>query len=299
MKRPNTSASVRQRLLNLARADQRPFNELLQYYAMERFLFRLSKSEHKARFVLKGAMMMRVWGTDGHRPTMDIDLLGRTSNAEAALAQQVRDVLAAPVTPDGLAFDPNSVRTERITEDADYEGLRIRFLGKLDSARIHMQVDIGFGDVVYPAPNEADIPTLLNGPKPRLFCYSRESAIAEKIEAMVKLGELNSRLKDFYDVWQLSRQFQFSGHRLMEALRLTFEQRQTKMPASIPVFGDQFAVQKQAQWAAFHRRLRQPHVPKTFATVVLDLKEFLGPLTEALATGTPPPDHWPPPGPWQ
>jgi len=174
----NTAASVRKRLLNRARSDQRPFNELLQYYAMERFLYRLAQSAHKNRFVLKGAMMLRVWQSASLRPTMDIDFLGRTSNEEAAITTQIRDILAVTVD-DGLVFDPDTIQTERITEDSDYEGIRVRFQGRLDSARVHMQIDIGFGDVVFPESKECELPTLLGSPAPKLLCYSRESAVAD------------------------------------------------------------------------------------------------------------------------
>lgn len=215
----NTAASVRQRLLNRARSDRRPFNELLQYYAMERLLYRLSQSPHADRFILKGALMLRAWHTPLVRPTMDIDFLGRTSNEEGSIAAQVREILSVAVNPDGLVFDPDSIQAERITEDADYEGIRIRFKGRLDSARANMQIDIGFGDIVFPGPELSELPTLLNSPAPRLLCYSRESAIAEKFEAMVKLRELNSRMKDFYDIWLLSRQFDFAGENMAEAIR--------------------------------------------------------------------------------
>lgn len=153
----NVAASVRQRLLNRARSDKRPFNELLQYYAIERFLYRLSRSDHAGRFIIKGALMLRVWRTPEFRPTMGIDMLGRTSNEEASVVAQIRDIIAAPSQDDGLFFDSDSIEAERITEDADYAGLRIRFLAMLDTARISMQVDIGFGDVIYPAPEEAEL----------------------------------------------------------------------------------------------------------------------------------------------
>jgi len=120
----NIPASVRQRLLNRAKNDRRPFNELLQYYAMERFLYRLSQSVHADRFILKGALMLRVWRAPELRPTMDIDLLGRTSNEEADIVAQIRGILTVDVEADGLTFDPDSIRAERITEDADYEGIR-------------------------------------------------------------------------------------------------------------------------------------------------------------------------------
>ena len=293
----NTAASVRQRLLNQARSNQRPFNELLQYYAMERFLYRLSQSAHKNRFVLKGAMMLRVWRSPDLRPTMDIDFLGRTSNEEAAITTQIRDILAVTVD-DGLVFDPSTIQTERITEDSDYEGVRVRFQGTLDSARVHMQIDIGFGDVVFPEPKESELPTLLGSPAPQLLCYSRESAIAEKFEAMVTLGELNSRMKDFYDIWLLSRQFDFSGQNLAEAIRLTFERRDTQIPDVVSAFSEEFVTMKQIQWTAFHRRLRQAHVPEDFADIVLAVRNFIEPLVVALCTGKVAPDNWAASGPW-
>lgn len=295
----NTAASVRQRLLNLARSDRRPFNELLQYYAMERFLYRLSQSVHADRFILKGALMLRAWQSPGLRPTMDIDFLGRTRNEEAGIAAQVRDILSVAIKPDGLVFDPASIQTERITEAADYEGIRVRFRGTLDSAMVHMQIDIGFGDVVYPAPEESDLPTLLDDPVPRLLCYSRESAIAEKFEAMVKLGQLNSRMKDFYDIWLLSRQFDFAGECLAEAIRLTFNRRGTSFPEVIVAFTEVFVEAKQTQWLAFHRRLGQYHVPTSFSEVVISVRNFIGPLAAALFSGKAAPDHWTAPGPWE
>lgn len=294
----NTAASIRQRLLNQARSDQRPFNELLQYYSMERFLYRLSQSVHAEQFVLKGAMMLRVWQSPELRPTMDIDFLGKTSNEETAITAQVRDILTVAVETDGLVFDPASIQAERITENSDYEGIRVRFQGTLDSARIHMQIDIGFGDVVFPEPKKLELPALLGFPAPQLLCYSRESAIAEKFEAMVKLGELNSRMKDFYDIWLLSRQFNFSGKNMVEAIRLTFERRETKIPDIVSAFSKEFITAKQIQWSAFHRRLRQTHVPEDFSEVVFTVKNFIEPLIATLTSGKSTPDHWVAPGPW-
>ena len=299
MKSPrNIPASVRQRILNRAKSDRRPFNELLQYYAMERFLYRLSQSAHADRFILKGALMLRVWRSPELRPTMDIDMLGRTSNKEADIIAQIRDILSMDVEADGLAFDADSIQTERITEDADYEGIRIRFRGALDSARINMQVDIGFGDVVYPEPEESELPTMLDSPAPRLLCYSRESSIAEKFEAMVKLGVLNSRMKDFYDIWLLSRQFDFDGAKLAEAIRLTFERRGTALPTEIEAFTEPFIDAKQIQWTTFWKRLQQDHVPVSFREVTTAVDGFLTPVVAAISSGKPSPTNWIASGPW-
>ena len=299
MKSPrNIPASVRQRILNRAKSDRRPFNELLQYYAMERFLYRLSQSAHADRFILKGALMLRVWHSPELRPTMDIDMLGRTSNKEADIIAQIRDILSMDVEADGLAFDADSIQAERITEDADYEGIRIRFRGALDSARINMQVDIGFGDVVYPEPEESELPTMLDSPAPRLLCYSRESSIAEKFEAMVKLGVLNSRMKDFYDIWLLSRQFDFDGAKLAEAIRLTFERRGTALPTEIEAFTEPFIDAKQIQWTTFWKRLQQDHVPVSFREVTTAVDGFLAPVVAAISSGKPSPTNWIASGPW-
>jgi hypothetical protein len=160
--------------------------------------------------------------------------------------------LVTEVEPDGIVFDAYSIEAERITEDADYEGIRIRFLGQLERARIHMQVDIGFGDVAYPEPARADFPAMLGFPAPRLLCYSRESSIAEKLEAMVKLGALNSRMKDFYDLWALSRQFDFDGVTPTEAVRLTFERRGTGCLLRLRP-AESFIESKGTQWTAFRK----------------------------------------------
>ena len=278
----NVSASIRQRLLNRARSDRRPFNELLQYFAMERFLYRLSQSTHADRYVLKEALMLQVWRSPDIRPAMDIDFLRRTSNAEVGLVILFQDILAITVGSDGLVFDLTSIWTDRIAEGTDYEGIRIRFPGALGNARIYMQIDVGFGDVVYPKPEVADYPTMLNFPAPRLLCYSRESAIAEKLEAMVKFGTLNCWMKDFYDIWLLSRQFDFHGPRLTEAIRMTFERRNTALPSAIEAFTEPFLNDRQTQRAAFRNRLQQDHVPATLKDIGLSLDRFLSPVVAAL-----------------
>jgi hypothetical protein len=296
MKSPqNVAASVRQRLLNRSRADNRAFNELLQYYAMERFLYRLSISDYAQHFILKGALMLRAWNSPQFRPTMDIDMLGRTGNEEENIISQIRDVLAVDVPADGLSFDGTSISSERISEDADYEGIRLRFRGFLGTARVNMQVDIGFGDVVYPGPERAELPCMLDSPAPCLVCYSRESTIAEKFEAMIKLGELNSRMKDFYDIWLLSRQFDFKLNKLSEAVRLTFEQRGTKLEEPIDAFTDAFITDRQTIWTAFLKRLKQEHIPENFEDIVAEIRAFMKPVIDRETNDL----IWQPAGPWK
>jgi hypothetical protein len=265
---------------------------------MERFLYRLYRSEHAERFILKGALMLQVWRSPQFRPTMDIDLLGRTQSEEARIVAQVRDILGVEVQPDGLIFDPTSIRTERIAESAEYEGIRIRFHGALGTARIHMRIDVGFGDVVYPGPKPADLPVMLDFPAPRMLCYSRESTIAEKLEAMVKLGMLNSRMKDFYDIWLLSRQFDFDGSDLSSAVRLTFNRRGTALSPVVEAFTRSFAEDKQVQWSAFRNRLQQELAPSSFTEIAGATAEFLSPIIAALVADAPSPTHWKAAGPW-
>ena len=294
----NIAAAVRQRLLNKSRSDIRPFQELVQYYAMERFLYRLSQSHHANRFILKGALMLRIWQTPDIRPTMDIDLLGRTNNDMSLLISNITDILSVDVEPDGLSFFPDDITAERITEDAEYEGIRIWFPAKLDTMTLNMQIDIGFGDVIYPGPEKSEIPTILEFPAPFLLCYSRESSIAEKFEAMLKLRELNSQMKDFYDIWLLSRQFGFDGKTLSEAIKLTLEQRGTELPHEIVAFSQEFIEEKQIQWNAFRKKLEQIHVPDEFEDIVIKVKEFIDPISSALISRRPPPLKWSAPGPW-
>jgi hypothetical protein len=277
----NVAASVRQRLLNKARESGRPFGEVLQYFAMERFLYRLCKSKHADRFILKGALMLAVWDAPIFRPTKDIDLLGRADNDVDAIAAFAKDICLMRVTPDdGVTFDASSVHAERIAEAAEYEGVRVHFVGTLDRARIHMQLDIGFGDAVLPRPLQINYPTILDFPAPRLRGYPRESAIAEKFEAMVKLGELNSRMKDFFDIWLLSRSFDFDGAQLRKAILKTFETRGTPLPEGVPVAlteGFGYEAHALAQWRAFVGRTKLRGVPE-FPDLIAALRAFLLPL---------------------
>ncbi|MGQ7263559.1 nucleotidyl transferase AbiEii/AbiGii toxin family protein [Vreelandella sp. V005] len=292
----NITASVRQKLLNKSREEKRPFQELLQYYAMERFLYRLSQSTHKRSFTLKGALLLWVMQGPDIRPTRDIDMLGQTSNRPEAILAQVSDVLTTGVVDDGLSFDSNTLKAEAITEDADYQGIRVTFTGLLGNAKIPMQLDIGFGDIIFPLPSWQTFPALLDFPTDRILCYSPESSIAEKFQAMIKLGELNSRMKDFYDIWSLSRQHSFTLSNLAGAITRTFANRHTELPETNP-FSTAFVDSKQPQWQAFRKRLGQPHMPEAFSEVVAAVLEFLAPVIEKTAAD-PVQKIWHPPGPW-
>ena len=297
----NIAASVHQRLLNTARETNRPFNELLQRFAIERFLYRLSKSRHADRFVLKGALMLSVWGGAASRPTKDIDLLGRIDNNLEYIAQAISDVCEVDVQEDGMVFDAESVTAARITEEAEYQGVRVRLKAALGNARVSMQVDIGIGDVLFPQPQDVEYPTLLDFPPARLKGYAMESTIAEKFHAMVILGILNSRMKDFYDIWMLSRTFDFAGEALAEAIEKTFEARHTQLSSEAMVFEPSFANDggKQAQWRAFVRKSNLGDAPRSFSEVVDGVGSFLRPLVRARAEGLPFDAAWKAPGPWR
>jgi hypothetical protein len=296
----NIGASIRQRLLTKARETNRPFSELLQYFAMERFLYRLSKSPYAEHFILKGALMLTVWEAPLTRPTMDIDFLGRIENSVETLVKVTREICQREVEPDGVVFDVTDIHAERIAEDADYEGIRIRFRGSLDTARFVIQLDVGFGDIIVPAPESMDYPTILDLPAPHLRGYSRESTIAEKFEAMVKLGILNSRMKDFFDIWLMSRQFDFDGTILVEAITKTFSTRGTKIPAEPLALTDVFAkdATKATQWRGFVRRNRLSEAPKDLTEVIVSIGAFLKPISGSLAAGHVFKSIWKASGPW-
>jgi predicted nucleotidyltransferase component of viral defense system len=278
----NIAISTRQKLLNKARKDQRPFAELLQYYAMERFLYRLSQSKYKDKFVLKGALALLTWGAPTVRPTKDIDLLGKFDNDVEVTTQVISEICKQSVTPDdGLVFDIDAITGIKIKEDADYQGVRVRFLSFLDTAKVTMQIDIGFGDSVYPKPEINTYPTLLDLPAPKLLSYSKETTIAEKLEAMVKLGELNSRMKDFYDIWLLSRQFQFNGLDLQKAITGTFSQRGTELPSEIEAFTESFIKVKDVQWKAFRNNINSEAIPVSFEEVISQIRSFIQPIVES------------------
>lgn len=196
----NLPASIRQRLLEVAQRSNRPFQEVLQYYGMERFLYRLSVSRHSDKFVLKGALMLVAWRATTTRPTRDIDLLGHLPNRQDLLIEVIRDTCTQEVEPDAIVFDIGTIQAVPIREDSAYQGTRISFRGMLQNIPIPMQIDVGFGDIVFPASTIATYPTVLDHATPILHGYSKESVIAEKFETMVKFGLLNSRMKDFFDV---------------------------------------------------------------------------------------------------
>ena len=282
--------SVHDRLLNIARKANRPYNELQQRFAMERFLYRLSVSPFADQFTLKGALAFLAWTKAGsfYRPTMDIDLLGRTSNSEENLIRIFQAVVQQQVPDDGLRFDPDSVSVEPIAEEAEYHGIRVRLLGRLANARISMQIDIGFSDAPVPQPEPVQLPTLLDFPAPSMLGYRPESTIAEKFQAMVDRDIRNSRMKDFADLWFLSNHFGFDGAVLANAIAETFRRRDTAMPVDPAPLSSQFAedTTKQTQWAAFLRKGKLKGLPEQFSQVITDLQPFLQPIAQTIGTSS-------------
>jgi predicted nucleotidyltransferase component of viral defense system len=294
------AASARARLQTKARETDRPFQEVLQYFAMERFLFRLSVSPYVDRLVLKGGLMLTAWRAPATRPTKDIDFLARIPNDVDSVVGIVKEVCSQEVDPDGLVFDLDSAEGRVIKEDADYEGVRVTFLGHLQKARVNMQIDMGFGDVVVPGAPKLQYPTILHHDAPKLSGYRRETTVAEKLEAMVKLGQINSRIRDFFDIWLLSRQFDFEGRVLAQAIRETFANRGTAVNPVPVAFTAEFATDRSRtlQWTGFLRKARIDFAPATLQEVVDVIADFIGPVARALATGEDFTSQWTAPGPW-
>jgi hypothetical protein len=269
---------------------------------LERFLYRLGTSPYSDRFVLKGALMFTVWETPFPRPTRDIDLLGHLDNAPERIIAAVEEICNQPVKDDGLRFAVEKLAGERIIQGADYEGVRVSFTAYLGSARVPMQIDVGFGDSIVPAPVPIRIPPLLDFAAPELLGYSRESAIAEKLQSMVRLGEINSRMKDFLDIWLLAGRHHFDGSTLGQAVVETFRQRRTPLTADPVAFRETFTCDpdKQTQWEAYLRRnaIQDTDVPYLLSEIVTSLIAFLQPVLQALVSGTVLKSHWPPGGPW-
>jgi predicted nucleotidyltransferase component of viral defense system len=249
----NLPASIHARLQNEATRSNVPFNVILQYYGIERFLYRLAQSRYARTFVLKGGVSFLAWRIPLRRYTKDIDLLAHTANDVDHIVQIFKEICQQPVTEDGIAFDPDSMTGERTQQGAPHQGVRVRGNGSLGRAVIRIQIDIGFGDEIVPAETRIDYPTILSGlPSPVLNTYSYEAVIAEKVHAMISLGSINSRMKDFYDIWLMAQERDLDGTTLQKALRNTFAVRGTPLPLDSPVaLTDDFASSHQQQWQAF------------------------------------------------
>lgn len=292
--------SIQFRLHNYAREKGLDYNRVLERYALERFLYRLSQSSYRERFVLKGAMMIVVWLGEGVRPTRDADLLGFGELGNEALLDIFRDVCKVQFAPDGMEFTADSLEVEDIREDDPYGGRRITLLSRLGNAKLPIQIDVGIGDAVIPEPKWLAYPSLLDMPAAQIRAYCPETSIAEKFHIMATFGMANSRMKDFFDVAMLAKRESFDGEVLAAAIQATFERRETLLPTEIPVTLTEIFwtdIVKQRQWNAFVTR-NNLTIQDSLETVVTGISTFLWPVMTTLAENGKFSGRWYPGGPW-
>jgi predicted nucleotidyltransferase component of viral defense system len=282
----NVEASVLARLRNNSKSSGAPLQQVLQQYAIERFLYRVSKSKHAQGVVLKGALLLKRIGIPSARPTIDIDMLRKGKADQATLTALVKDCAALDVEADGLTFRADSVVAEEITKDSEYKGTRVLIDARMDNVRLKVQIDFGVGDVMVPGPRMIEYPAFLANDTIQLLAYPVESAIAEKLQAMVALGNANSRMKDFYDVWICSNHLDFDGNTVRKAIEATFQNRQTPVPAEeFEALTTDFVEGHRVQWNAFVRKIGKNELVDTFGKVVEDLEIFAMPVLRSLASG--------------
>ncbi|MFH1068708.1 MAG: nucleotidyl transferase AbiEii/AbiGii toxin family protein [Candidatus Glassbacteria bacterium] len=294
--------SVLDRLLNLARKNREDYNLVLTRYGIERLLYRLSLTKHSDRFALKGAMLFMLWMNRNYRPTRDIDLLGFGKIDQQVLSEIFREVCLVKTVDDGVVFNADYIRVEEIREGEIYQGLRVKIRGNIGNTRLAMQIDVGIGDVIVPEPTEEIFPTLLDFPAPRIHVYSRESVVAEKLDAIIVLGLLNSRMKDYFDLWTLASNFEFKAETLTEAIRATLYKRGRKLPESLPSgLKEEFAADssKLTQWKAFIERAVPERPNLELADVLITLRDFFETPLRTLTGDSHSNMYWPPAGPWQ
>jgi hypothetical protein len=299
--RRNIGVSVRDRLTRSARSRTENVQLVLTRFAIERLLYRLSISRHRDRFVLKGAMLFSLWSPTPYRATGDLDLLGYGEAEPERMAETFREICGIETDDDGVAFQVESLRAELARAEEVYRGVRLTVTALIAGARIPIRVDVGFGDVVTPAALEVEYPSLLDLPRPRLRAYPPETVVAEKLQALVALGMVNSRMKDFFDLWALAGTMRFEGGALAEAIRRTFAQRATDLPTSAPrALTEEFTqdASKRTQWNAFIRRSEIALEQESLDTVTGLIGGFVMPPILALVSGEDFAAHWQPGGPW-
>lgn len=287
----NTAASIRARLLMHAKGVGAEFQLFLVRYACERFLYRLGASKFRDRCILKGATLLALWMPEPYRATRDIDLLAFGDSDEDTVRTIISAVCSVPCDEDGIAFDVETLRITPIRANQEYPGQRARLVAKLGSAEITVQVDFGFGNAVTSVVDDARLPTLIGGvPEPSVRTYPRVSTVAEKFEAMVQLGMSNSRMKDFYDIWALSENFEFDGPELREAVAQCFARRGTAWTQAAPdaltsaFYSDPSL---QSRWLSYgdDGQLLNPP-PSAFEEIGVRMQEFLGPVRDCILEGS-------------
>ncbi len=298
----NLPASVAARLLKRAKRTGDVYQVVLTSYCFERFLYRLGRSDARERFVLKGAMLLRLWSDQPYRATRDLDLLRKGDGSFEAIRRDIQSICAVPVESDAISFDADAIRIEAIRVDDEYAGTRVILPASCGKARLMLQIDMGLGDAVWPAPKRCEYPALLDFPAPEVLAYPREAVVAEKFEAMVVLGDRNSRIKDFFDLHYLASNFEFDRATLAEAIRKTFERRNTPIPAEEPIglLPEYWKnSSRPTQVKAFARRAGLTLADEPGAEFVRVLGAFLSPILDELRRGGPMSEGtWPPSGPW-
>lgn len=297
----NMGASVRARLTDKARKGGDDVQLILLRFAIERLIYRLAQSKYRDDFILKGAMLFSLWAKVPYRSTGDLDLLGKGDPAPERIATIIRELCGLAVPDDGLAYDADSVIAERTRPEDEYQGVRVELNATLAGARLRIQIDIGFGDVVTPEAQTISYPTLLDFPEPELRAYPPETVVAEKLEALVSLGIRNSRMKDFFDLWVMANTFNFDGPVLAEAIRATFERRHTQIPIETPVaFKPDFAsdASKQTQWRAFLKRTSLAMAPEPLPELLAFVASFVMPVMDAVRDSNAFAKKWPAGGAW-
>ena len=277
MSKRNQAHSTFERLRNYARSNNEDFNLLLTRYAMERFLYRLSISEYSNQFILKGASLFLVWQGHNHRVTRDVDFL-YSSLPDGIDFSEIFKELAGydTISEDGMKYLPDSIKVIDIREDKSYHGVRITLSGILGSARIPLQFDIGFGDIITPEAEHIAYPTILDNLPPKLSAYPKYTMVAEKFETMISLGIANSRMKDFYDIWLITQLFEFDHEILSEAIRNTFKRRKTELPQATPyVFTKEFCKTKQPNWEAFIKKSCPDNTEIDFSIIINQITNYL------------------------
>jgi len=274
----NLPESVYTKLKNIALIKKRPTQEVLRYYAMERFLYRLSVSRHKDSFFLKGGLMLMVWDPTTHRATVDIDLLAKVNNSIENISRILKDICSQSVLHDGIEFDSTNLVLAESQIETEYTGLSARFSASLHTAKLPLRLDIGFSDKIYPKPAKLDYPKLLEFPSPKLQGYTPETMIAEKLDAMIKLGLANSRMKDFYDVWTMVNQFQITPEKIAPIIRDVFQNRKTVVKEVPKAFSEAFYTSPKTieRWDSFLKGIC--HDPLSFEKVIIEIRDFFLPL---------------------
>src|SRR3984885_132815 len=270
----NIEESIYNRLKNVARQRKRPVQEILKYYAMERFLYRLSVSSHQSNFYLKGGLMLMVWDPMSHRETVDIDLIAKTSNSIANLQKIINEICAIEVLPDGVMFASQSLKLSEAQLEAEYHGISAAFSAQLFTAKLPMRIDFGFSDTILPHPAKVKYPTLLDLPAPELKGYTPQTSIAEKFESIIRLGFANTRMKDFYDIWLLTQQFDFDRKELQEIILQVLKNRGTALESAPIAFLESFYDNqiKKDKWNAFLKDIS--HEAISLKKVMTDLRNF-------------------------